>query len=267
MPKSSTDSFTPISRNWRKVARTLSRASSHWLSVNSSSSCAAGRLSASAERTTSSRSPWRNWWTERFTETRRFRPRWLHSAACRRPGAGPPISPINPHSSARPMKVDGGIMPSSGWCQRTSASTESGRALARHSGLVMRPAGPPRPPCATGFPGAGVRGCCLQVVAEELEGIAAELLGMLHRQVRLAHQHGDFPCLLGKQADPSEAPRINSWPSTLTGWRNWTSRRSARRDRAAVPVPPSRRMANSSPARRARVLASGAVRRSAGPSP
>ncbi|MGV8664320.1 hypothetical protein ACV357_35480, partial [Pseudomonas aeruginosa] len=50
-----------------------------------------------------------------------------------------------------------------------------------------------------GFQAQAFEGAVLQVVKEEREGIAAELLGMLHPEVTLAHQHGHYPCLPGKQ--------------------------------------------------------------------
>ena len=42
-----------------------------------------------------------------------------------------PISSMMPVSSAMPMKRAGGTMPSSGWCQRTSASTPVMQSVAR----------------------------------------------------------------------------------------------------------------------------------------
>ncbi len=74
---------------------------------------------------------------------------------------------------------------------------------------------------------------------------------MLHRQVRLAHQHGDFPCLLGKQADPQRGAEDQLVAEHAHRLAQLDQQAFGQARQAAVPVPPSRRMANSSPARRA----------------
>ncbi|MCY1546934.1 hypothetical protein D9M68_829600 [compost metagenome] len=122
MPKSSREIWIPSTLSVFSVSRLLVVRSSSTDSVTSSSSRSALKPAMSiAWAIRSVRPSRRNSAGDRLTATVKCDGQ---VAACRQASSSThwPISFIRPSASAIGMKTLGGIVPTSGWCQRTSAS-------------------------------------------------------------------------------------------------------------------------------------------------
>ncbi len=127
MPKSSTDSRTPISFNVRRSTRVRSSSLSITRSVTSSIS-AEGLSSCSVSRRRTCAGTSSEWKRSGDTLTDMLAtgtPSRCHAASCAQAVSSThaSIAPIRPHSSASAMKRSGGTWPRVGSFQRTSAST------------------------------------------------------------------------------------------------------------------------------------------------
>ncbi len=127
------------------------------------------------------------------------------------------MATICPVSSARLMKLAGDTRPNSGWRQRTSASAPSRRLCASaRLGLVedFQLAALQRL-VQLRFEQQALAGAAAQALAEELQAVAAQLLGALHGHVRLADQRGGVAGVSGSRAMPSEALISSSCSPTI----------------------------------------------------
>ena len=128
VPKSSSASRTPSSRRANRVTSICRVSSSSWPSVTSSTRRDGGSpVLASIPRTSSTISPRRSWAGATLTETliglaQLSASRQAVSITQR------PSSMIRPVRSASGMKLAGGMIPCTGWCQRTSASAPTIRS-------------------------------------------------------------------------------------------------------------------------------------------
>ncbi|MOA05295.1 hypothetical protein D3C78_1248880 [compost metagenome] len=117
------------------MALTCSRFSASTLSVSSSSSSAGGRpLLRRVRSTIAARSAWRNCTADTLTATLSSGRPWACQAMTwwqASPSAHSPSGRISPLSSAMGMNLSGGTWPSTGLCQRISASQPLSRPLCR----------------------------------------------------------------------------------------------------------------------------------------
>ena len=135
MPKSSSDSDTPIARSSAIWASTAVESPIMTLSVSSTSSQRGARpLSCSAARTTVATLPALNWLAETFTATRTgARPAFCQAMLWKQAWriTHSPIGRIRPVSSASGMKSAGETWPISSLRQRSSASMPTTRSSMR----------------------------------------------------------------------------------------------------------------------------------------
>ncbi len=131
MPKSSIASFTPSSFSRRMASVASSMFCISALSVISSSRLrGSSPLSVKAERTSATILPSANCSGERLTASRSGpSPCSFQRCTCMQAvrSTQPPMAWIKPLCSATGMKVPGYTSPSSGFCQRNSASTPTMR--------------------------------------------------------------------------------------------------------------------------------------------
>ena len=275
MPKSSSQTFTPVARSCASSA--LACASSPITAVSVSSRCRLlrppGRCRAGASRPRRGRSPLRSWRGETLTDTNSGSA--VAMRRCQRTASSQAA-----RSTCGPMRFDQAALlgdvdehrrrdhaHARGCCQRSSASAPTQAAVGEAVDRLVDEAQ------FAALPGAAQ--VLLQVhaaldrlvhrAAVEAVAVLAGDLGLVHRDVAVLHQHGRAGGVLREQRDadrgaeehlavraPRSAGRVPPPASRPGGWRSRARRRRRRR-----PAPGS---TNSSPPKRASIASSPPMR-------